>query len=343
MKKILIIHTAGGVGDVLLSTCVIDALAQAHPEAQIDFLCLARNAAILEGHPGLRKVMTIEHKAPKGLDWWAWVQRLRAEKYEAALVLWSATGLAWMLVAAGIPIRVGQDSRLLYSFTYTHKVRIRSEHGDSHSHWTEILLDFVRALGIQPGPARVHFSPTAAVREQAKDMIQPLKGPIFGFHSTKGLSLATSRWPTAAFAQWAKALHDELGATLIFTGTPNDQEIVEAIIGQAQLERYLNLCGKTDLPLLAALAAECDAFLCPDSGPMHVAAAAGARVVGIYALAEDFPQRWAPHCSHRRILRPQPVGCRPGCIKANCPDFRCYFEVRSAEVVEAVRSVCAET
>ena len=47
MKKLLIVHTGGGLGDVLLSTCVIHALAQAYPGAQIDFLCLAKNAAVL--------------------------------------------------------------------------------------------------------------------------------------------------------------------------------------------------------------------------------------------------------------------------------------------------------
>ena len=344
MKKILIVHTAGGVGDVLLSTSVIHALGQAHPQAEIDFLCLAKNAAILEGHPRLRKILRLERKSPAaGRDWLNWVKRLRQERYDAGLILWSVTGLAWLLVAAGIPIRVGQDSRLLYSFTYTHKVRIRSEHGDTQSHWTDILLDYVRALGLQPGPAQVHFSPPDSARQRAQALVGSLQRPLIGFHSTKGLALTAARWPTAAFAQWARALHDDLGATLLFTGTPNDQEIVASIIEQAKMDRHLNLCAQTDLPTLAAISAECDAFVCPDSGPMHVAAAAGARVVGIYALAEDFPSRWAPCCAHRRILRPQPVNCRRHCVKSECPDFQCYFQVRPEEVVEAVRSVCAET
>ncbi|CAN0164276.1 unnamed protein product, partial [Phaeothamnion confervicola] len=329
--------TAGGLGDVLLSTCVIQALADAYPQAQIDFLCLAKNAAVLEGHPALRRVLKTDRKAPRaGRDWLAWVQQLRQEKYDAALVLWSATGLAWMLLAAGIPIRVGQDSRLMYSFTYTHKVRVRSEHGDSQTHWTDILLDYVRALGVEPARAQVHFAPDEASRERAAEIAKPLEGPLVGFHSTKGLQMETARWPTAAFASWARAVHDQLGATLIFTGTPADQDIVDSIVSQAALTRAVNLCGQTNLPTLAALAQRCDVFVCPDSGPMHVAAAAGARVVGIYALEEDFPKRWAPYCDNYRVIRPQPTGCRSGCIKATCPDFRCYFQVRPDQVVAAV-------
>jgi heptosyltransferase-1 len=344
MKKILIVHTAGGLGDVLLSTCVIHALAQAYPDAQIDFMCLTKNAPILEAHPRLTGIHRIDRKAPRaGTEWIGWVTRLRKERYDAALVLWSVTGLAWMLLAAGIPIRVGQDSRLMYSFTYTHQVRIRSEHGDSDSHWTDILLDYVRALGIEVGPAQIFLAASAPARARAQMLLQPLEGLKVGFHSTKGLQMKTGRWPTAAFASWARAVHDQLGATLIFTGTPADREIVDCIVSQAKIERYLNLCGETDLHTLAALAALCDVFVCPDSGPMHVAAAAGAKVVGIYALEEDFPRRWAPFCPSYRVIRPDPTGCRPGCIKATCPDFRCYFQVRPDQVVAAVGSLCEKS
>ena len=99
------------------------------------------------------------------------------------------------------------------------------------------------------------------------------------------------------------------------------------------------LAGSTDVPTLGALAAACDLFVCPDSGPMHVAAAAGARVLGVYALEEDFPQRWAPFSPSSQVLRPRPAGCRPGCRKAECPDFRCYASVSEEALLSAAREL----
>ena len=47
---------------------------------------------------------------------------------------------------ADIPVRVGQ-ARRFYSFRFTDRVVVRSEHGDVTSHWSQILLDYARAIG----------------------------------------------------------------------------------------------------------------------------------------------------------------------------------------------------
>lgn len=341
LRKVLVIHTGGGIGDVLLSTGVVAALADT--QASVDFLCQARTAPALRGHPQLNQIWEWPDKGPGGLLsllWWA--RRLRAENYDAVLVLWSTTSTAWLSFLAGIPCRVGQDSRLTYSFLYTHKVRVRSEHGDTVSHWSDILLDYVRVLGFRPGPARISLAVEAAAEERAEQLLRPLSagpGPLLGLHPFKGPPVPLERWPLGVFAGWLKALHQQLGARLVVTGSPSEAPYAAQLIEISGLTGVLNLAGETDLPTLAALARRCDAFVCPDSGPMHVAAAAGARVLGIYALEEDFPQRWAPLSPRARTLRPRPTGCPPGCRKPACPDFRCYHQVAPDRLVAEVRAL----
>ena len=340
LHNVLVIHTGGGIGDVLLSTAVVSALAEAG--ARVDFLCQQRTAPALLGHAHIDQLFQWPGKGPGGLGpLWQWARRLRGQRYDAALVLWSSTTTAWLTWLAGIPRRVGQDSRLSYSFLYNHKVRVRSEHGDTHSHWSEILLDYVRALGVVPGPARVELALDPAAQGRAEQLLGGLRGggPLLGLHPFKGPPVALERWPLQVFAGWIKALHEELGAQLVITGSPGEAPWASKIVEMAGMERVINLAGQTDLATLACLAKNCDAFICPDSGPMHVAAAAGARVLGIYALEEDFPQRWAPLSSRARVLRPQPTGCRPGCRKPTCPDFRCYQSVTAQQVVAEVRSL----
>lgn len=338
MKRILVVHTGGGLGDVLLATPVVDALQAAWPQAEIDFLARASTAPAVERHPHVHELLTMPTAAPRLGQVAGWAARLRPRRYDAALVLWSRTALAWMLALAGIPVRVGQGSRVAYSWMYTHRVRVRSEAGDADTHWSEVLLDYVRALGVEPGPPHPRFVIPPEAHEQAAVLVAGLGRPLVGFHSSKGMRLEAGRWPVDVFAGWARALHERLGAQLVLTGGPDEVELV------AEVERLagvpaLNLAGRTDVPTLAAVARRCDAFVCPDSGPMHLAAIVGTPTVGIYALEEDFPRRWAPVGARTRIVRPVPTGCRPGCVKGTCPDFRCYRVVAPEIVVEAVRAL----
>jgi ADP-heptose:LPS heptosyltransferase len=342
VKKALIVHTGGGLGDVLLSGPVVDTMAEAG--YQVDFLARAGTSAAIAPHPNLKNLLVIEGKDPSGpIEMSRWARLLKKQNYGVSLLLWSTSRWAWTLYSAGIPKRVGQDSRLLYSFLFTHKVRIRSEHGDQTSHWTDILLDYPRELGLTPGEVKPTFPVTESGLAQAQHVIDTFDfgsqdGPLIGFHSGKGLPLSAERWPAAHFGLLARTLQHELKARLVLTGGPNEVDIVNQV-GKSLEHPFLNLAGQTSVEELAAVQKILDVYVCPDSGPMHLAAAVGTPVVGIYALDEDFPERWAPFGTSCRKLRPPRPACPPGCTKPNCPDFKCYLKVQPEGVVEAVESL----
>lgn len=342
VKRALVVHTGGGLGDVLLSRPVVDALNEGG--YVVDFLARKSTVAALEGHSGIERTLTIPSKDPSGLRQMSqWARRLKEGSYDVALLLWSTSRWAWTLWAAGIPVRVGQDSRLLYSFTFTHRVRVRSEHGDEASHWTEVLLDYPRALGLQSSSPQVVYPVREGTAREVDQLLSEADfagrgGPLLGFHSGKGLPLGPERWPVEHFARMARELQEELDARLILTGGPSEVEIV-AKVAEGLKPGYLNLAGRTDLRTLAGVAKACQIFVCPDSGPMHLAAAVGTPVVGIYALDEDFPQRWAPFGVPHRVIRPPRPACPPGCRKPTCPNFRCYLKVTPSEVAQAVHAL----
>lgn len=339
-SEVLIVHTGGGIGDVLLSTPVIQAFHQAG--FQVDYLCRASTASALQSNPQIRELFQWPGRGPGGMGaLLQWVRRLRKRRYTHAVVLWSTTATAWLTWLCGIPHRVGQDSRWSYSFLFNHRVRVRSEYGDCHSHWSEILLDYARAVGLEPGPPQVLLPISADSHRQVDRLLENLagEGPLIGLHAFKGPPVVLERWPLEVFAGWVRVLHDQLGARIVLTGSPAERPWADRILALAQIERAWNLAGQTDLGGLAALAQRCEVFVCPDSGPMHVAAAAGATVLGIYAMEEDFPQRWAPLSPRARILRPQPTGCPPGCRKPTCRDYRCYRSVGPQQLVQEVRSL----
>ena len=340
--RALVVHTGGGLGDVLLSRPVVDALHEGG--YVVDFLAREGTALALEGHPRLDSLMTISGKDPSSLEEMRrWAARLREKRYSVALLLWSTSRWAFTLWRSGIPTRVGQDSRLSYSWTFTHKVRVRSEHGDEATHWTEILLDYPRSLKLEPRDVQVKFPIEGTTAEAVERLVTAAdfagrQGPILGFHSGKGLPLGPERWPVEHFGRLARQLQDDLDARLILTGGPTEVEIVSGVTKSLQ-PGYLNLAGQTDLRTLAGVAKACQVFVCPDSGPMHLAAAVGTPVVGIYALDEDFPRRWAPFGVPHQVVRPPRPACPPGCRKPTCPNFQCYLKVGPSEVSQAVRAL----
>lgn len=338
-------HTGGGLGDVLLSGPVIDTVSEAGYE--VDFLARQGTAPAIRHHEKLSEVLTIEGKDPGDLAAMkAWASKLKARSYDLCFLLWSTSRWAWTLYYSGIPRRVGQDSRLLYSFLFTDKVKIRSEQGDDSTHWTDILLDYTRAAGLKPVPPKVEYNVPSVALKEAQDRIAQLEfgavnGPLVGFHSGKGLPLTPGRWPVGHFAALARELQETLNARLLLTGGPGEVEIVKEISNRLELP-HANLAGTTSLPVLAGMAQCCDLFVCPDSGPMHLAAAVGTPIVGIYALDEDFPQRWAPFGVPHKIIRPPRPACPPGCKKPTCPNFSCYLKVSPQSVSEACTALLQE-
>src|SRR5439155_4785146 len=106
-------------------------------------------------------------------------------------------------------------------------------------------------------------------------------------------------------------------------GAPEDRPIVEAfrrLIGAVPL---VDVCGRTSLAQLAALAAESDLFFSNDSGPLHLAAAAGVRVVGVYTCTSAALN--GPYGPKAKAVSSR-VWCAAS-YRTNCPRLECFGEL----------------
>lgn len=339
IRKILVIHTHGGLGDLLLSTPVFHSLKEEFPEAHLTVLVQNSFKDVVTGNPKIDRIITMQPQWKKGLSGFReMLTTVSREKYDMVMVLWSTSLEAHLMFLAGIPIRVGQAGRLLYSFLFTHQVTRRSDTGDEETHWVENQLDFIRSLGIEPKNKSVFFHiPDDAF--QYVDNLFKNEGItendfLIGFHSTKGLSVDPQRWPVDKFASFAESLGEHFGGKLVFTGTPGEKEIVDIIRSKVKIPS-ISVAGRTDIKQAAAVIKRCNLYVCPDSGPMHIAAAVKTPVVGIYGLKEDFPKRWAPYDCPHAIIRLENIPCDKKCIKAECPSFSCYEAIPDEMVVKA--------
>ena len=131
------------------------------------------------------------------------------------------------------------------------------------------------------------------------------------------------------------------GFRILVTGGKNEARAVDAVVQRAG-PRALSLCGKLTLPELAALYARGTLVVANSTGPLHLAAALGTPVVGIYPqLTPMSPARWGPYSGTSRVLVPDaPADCAKCRNGERCA---CIESITLDEVYEAARSFLAGT
>lgn len=341
----LVILLRGGIGDLLVSTPFHRALKEAFPSEPVSVMCREAYAPLLEGNPWIDELIpTVPQKLEEFFGFYGAASRLKKSRFQRVFVLWSKAPEAWLAFFSGIPVRVGQGSRLGYSFLYTHKVRVASEAGDEQTHWSEILLDYLRALGVKPHNHGLVLHLSEAEKRQARELllaqgVSESDLPV-GFHPGKGVGFTPHNISVEHLAALADKVAQLPGVKLIFTGSENEMELVQGI-REKMGEPSLDFCGKVDLRGLAGLISQEKVLICPDSGPMHMGAALGVKIAAIFALRSDFPERWAPYGVPFEILRPLDWDCRGHCVKENCPYFSCYQKIKPADLQAAVRRLLA--
>lgn len=135
-------------------------------------------------------------------------------------------------------------------------------------------------------------------------------GPLVLVHV--GASAPSRRWPAQRFGAVADALALEHKATIIFTGSTNENVLIETARTAIQ-SASLSLAGQLSLGELAALIARADLVISNNSGPAHLAAALGTPVVDLYALTNPQHTPWRVPA---RVLN-HDVPCR-NCLTDQC-------------------------
>ncbi len=329
--KALVICAGGGIGDVLLATPVMRALRSRYND--VVALTTRAHAAVLQDNPDLTEVWHDD-----GVPFASQSGRIAAYGFDAAVVTWATLRSAALPFAGRISLRAGQ-ARRLYSALFNRRVTVRSELGDRTTHWTQILLDFARALDCDTADARPFFATNPGAREGAARLLRDagVDGPYAVLHPTRGIATHRERWPVARLGELGGALGANLECRVVVSGAKSDAAIAEAV---ARGAGAVSLAGRTTLAEFGALAENARAVVAMDSGPMHVAAAVGAPTVGIFALQSDEPDRWAPLGARTALVRPD-YPCPPGHRKENCPDFACVANLEIPRVLAALESLRA--
>ncbi|MDH3984544.1 MAG: lipopolysaccharide heptosyltransferase II, partial [Gammaproteobacteria bacterium] len=110
----------------------------------------------------------------------------------------------------------------------------------------------------------------------------------------------------------------------------------DAVAGDAiaRGSKAMNLCGKTSLEDVVDLLAACEQVVSNDSGLMHIAAAVGTHVHGIYGSSSP---KFTPPLTKSRDIHRLGLECSP-CYERECPlgHLRCLKDLRPDSVLQKI-------
>jgi heptosyltransferase-1 len=321
------------LGDVVHALPVLSAFREAWPGAHLAWVVNRGLRGLLDGHPHLDEVIPFDRGSvglgPKGLVAFArFVNDLRQREFDLAIDLQGLLRSGLMTAATGAKVRVGLgDAREGATRFYTHRVEMPS--GDAHA--VDKLMRVVNAFGIASVPT---FLPriSAEDRAWAAGALAEVGSPRLVLNV--GARWLTKRWPPGRFAEVARNAVEERGAGLIAVGAPEDRPLVDELIARLDGIPVLDLSGRTSLPRLAAVMEAADCVLSNDTGPLHLAAATGVKVVGVYTCTS--PRKTGPYGPDAVAVESR-IWCAASCVKT-CERMECMTELTADRVWAAVRA-----
>jgi heptosyltransferase I len=330
-RRVCIIKPSA-LGDVVNALPSLAALRARWPEATIAWVVNRSLRGLLDGNPAIDEIISYDRaRARLSFGGFAILARflaeLRRREFDLAIDLQGLLRSGLMTAATGAKVRVGlADFREGSTRFYTHLI----PPPPSDSHAVDRLLWVAEAFGADISSPRHVIPLTETDRQWARSKLAGVTTPRLVLNL--GARWPTKRWTPEHFAEVARRAVRERGAGLVATGAAEDAPAVEALVAQIDPQPVLNLCGQTTLLQLAALAAESDVVLSNDTGPLHLAAAVGARVVGVYTCTS--PQLNGPY-GPRALTVATGVWCKASYVKT-CDRLECMVELTPDRVWTAV-------
>ena len=317
----MLIVRFGALGDVVLATPLLRAIARAHPAAAVTFVTKAAWAPLLAGHPHVARV---EALAP-GESVRALAARLRRTAWAHRLDLHGSLRSRALRALVGGRWRGCRKPRLRRAVRVWTGAPVTTI-----PHVAEQYFAAARDLGVVPDgdPAYVAPGPADAARAA------PLRPPDPYVVLVPGAAHATKRWPTGHWNRLAVLLEGR-GLATVVAGAADDA-------GRVTAPGTASACG-LGLGPTAALLRGAAAVVAGDTGLMHLATAVAAPVVALYGPT-DPALGYAPYRA-RAVVLARDLACRPCSTygRAHCPlrHHRCMIDLTPDEVARAVQDLLA--
>ena len=338
-RRVLVVKPSA-LGDVVQALPLLGALKARFPRASLGWVIASNLAPLIEHHPDLARL----HRFDRRGGWRAQrdlLRELRAARYDLVLDLQGLARTGVMTAATAAPLRVGLETAREGSSLACH--RLLADSGPqvpAHIRYWRVAEEL--GVGHLRRTARVPV--TAADAAWATHTLAPLRGPLLAV--CPGARWGTKRWPAEKFAVLACKAHRRYGFTPVIVGAPDEAELcarVHRIVRRSiPAAGAVDLAGRTTLRQLAAVLSAAHLCVSNDTGPMHLAAAVGTPVVGVFTCT-DAVRSGPPGAAHELVSTE--VDCaasyRKKCPHTGAGHEACLIELDAARVWQALRRAVA--
>ena len=341
--RILIVKL-GAVGDCVHTLYAARALRLHFPESHIAWAVEEKSFEVVNGHPDLSQVFRIERKS--GISRWIDSARAVSETpYDITVDFSNLLKSGLVTKFSSSKKRIGFSRLREANFLFTNQ-RIVSRQG----HMVQRYFRLLEPLGItmpddafENGRIPDHLKTSVFVPEEKKRGVDQFlhetshdKAPIVlvNPHGTWPNKL----YPIQHYATVCMRLIEEGARIVVAWGGPAEKQHAQRLV--EMIGHRVHLAPPTDLKELAHLLSRSTMYLGNDTGPMHIAAAAGTAVVAVFGPTS--PSRVGPLAEHVRVVTPQGICDKWPCEKKKCGRPYCINEIAPAKVIDAALSLMNE-
>ena len=316
----------GALGDIVHAVPAAAALRAAYPSASIDWVVDRRHHDMVRLVTVIDRVVTLDASTLGA--WLRVVRELRAKRYDVALDLQGLMKSALLARVSGAPRVIGfsiwhlreKGARPFYS---------EVDSGQAEDHVVRKNLRLLRTLGIDSTtvefPLRIVSSPVLDdVRREFGETPFALLNP--------GAAWPNKRWFSDRFGAVASFLRDVRGMRSLVLWGPGEAPLAHAVVEAS--EGAATVAPPTTVVDLLALSRAASLMVSGDTGPLHIAAAAGTPIVAIFGPTD--PQRNGPLSPDDiAVSRYATCGCH---YNRRCRQSAwCLTDVSAAEVIAAIQ------
>jgi lipopolysaccharide heptosyltransferase II len=337
------------IGDVVMTSPAVRALKETFKGSQITLMTSSRGMQVAPLIPEVDDVITYDAPWLKATPLrknskleLRMADQLRKRNFDAAVIftVFSQNPLpsALLCYLADIPLRLAHSRENPYQLL-THWVH-EIDQVNNLRHEVQRQLDLVSTIGAKTSDERMSLivppDQIKCIEELLEQKGLDLDKPWVVIHP--GASAPSRRYMPKGFVQTAKLLQLE-GIQVVFSGDKNEQELVASIQKNIKAATF-SIAGELSLGGLSALLKIAPLLISNNTGPVHIAAAAGTPVVDVYALTNPQHTPWG--VPNRVITHDVP--CR-NCFKSTCPmvHHNCLRLIKPETIAAAALELLEET
>ena len=327
------------IGDVILSLPVVALLKDIYPDCRVTFLAREYTAPLIKLSKQVDEVINDDGR----MSAFELAKRLKAYRFDVAVLLHPTGRLAWALRLARISLRVGTSYRA-YSILFNR--RIRQHRKFSLKHELEHTLELVKGgLGVTYYADKKYLPEIFIPPDLKEQTVKKLAGvidinqPFIAVHPGSGGSARD--WPVKYFAelldriQKSEFRNQKIKAAV--TLGPGEEHLKEEL--QSYLKTEPAWVSGLSLSELAAFLSQADLLIANSTGPLHIGTAVKTKVIGLYCpMIPCHPKRWGPYGPGHSSLIPPVELCRK-CIGPQCQNYDCMDKITVDEVYARIEEI----